>query len=90
VGSSEPEVLVEHLAAPGSTFETAKGTLSFSPAHELTQQLYAVVPVEGAWGVNLTQKLAAATLYRTLPAELLDGTSGCGLNRAAAARRTLE
>ena len=90
VGSSEPVVLVEHLAAPGSTFEPAKGTLSFSPAHELTQQLYAVVPVEGAWGVNLTQKLAAATLYRTLPAELLDGTSGCGLNRAAAARRTLE
>lgn len=90
VGTSDPAALISHLAAPGSMFETAKGTLTFSSAHELTQQLYAVVPVVGAWGVNLSQKLAAATLYRTLPAELLDSTSGCGVSRVTAARRTLD
>jgi quinoprotein dehydrogenase-associated probable ABC transporter substrate-binding protein len=77
VGTSDPAALIDHLAAPGSTFETAKGTLKFSSAHDLAQQLYAVVPVQGAWGVNLSQKLAAATLFRTLPAQLLDDTSGC-------------
>lgn len=77
VGTNDPTALVAHLSDPASTFETAKGTLSFSPSHELAQQLYAVVPVAGAWGVNLSQKLGAATLYRTLPADLLDDSSAC-------------
>ncbi|HLU82379.1 MAG TPA: ABC transporter substrate-binding protein [Trueperaceae bacterium] len=88
MGSSDPAALVSHLAAPDSTFETAKGTLAFSDGHELAQQLYAVVPVADAWGVNLSQKLAAATLHRTLPAALLDASSVCDFSREAAVRRT--
>ena len=90
VGSSDSGALLGHLADPGTTFETAKGTLAFSAGHELAQQLYAVVPVADAWGVNLSQKLAAATLFRTLPAALLHEPSACDFSHATTARRTLD
>ena len=64
--SSSPSDLLAQLSS-GASFDTAKGSLTFDAAHQLQQQLYAVMPVPGAeWGITLGDKLGLALLHRTL------------------------
>lgn len=61
--SSEPGAITAYLLEPSTSFDTAKGTLSFDEDHQLLQPVYVVAAdPESPWGFTLTDKLAVARL----------------------------
>ena len=75
--SSSADDISAYLADPANTFSTAKGSLAFTPDHQLQQRIYAVtLDPAGKWGLAVTQKVGVARLAAVLDAEPPSGP-GC-------------